>query len=208
MWVGTLGAGVSFMSGGQRVYGALTNAHVAVPDQPKRGTRQHQPTTLADWFAKLDRWSQIDTSASGRNRVDLALLDSYRADGPFAPGTHTVGPELLGIGRVNSIPYGAPGVDDLVIKSGRTTGVTTGVCVGVGATIRVTYPQGSAVFVDQLVIRSTRTDGDFSAGGDSGSLIVTVNGRHPWGLVFAGGGGTTIANPIEAVMAFSDVEFF
>ena len=41
----------------------------------------------------------------------------------------------------------------------------------------------------------------FSAGGDSGSLIVTNNGSHnPVGLLFAGSSTTTIANPIGQVL--------
>jgi hypothetical protein len=44
----------------------------------------------------------------------------------------------------------------------------------------------------------------FSAGGDSGSLIVTkgllLADRRPVGLLFAGTGTTTIANPIDLVL--------
>jgi hypothetical protein len=44
----------------------------------------------------------------------------------------------------------------------------------------------------------------FSAGGDSGSLIVTkgtlLGDRRPVGLLFAGSPTTTLANPIDAVL--------
>ncbi len=44
----------------------------------------------------------------------------------------------------------------------------------------------------------------FSAGGDSGSLIVTkgllMGDRRPVGLLFAGTATTTIANPIDLVL--------
>ena len=52
------------------------------------------------------------------------------------------------------------------------------------------------------------TPGGFSAGGDSGSLIVAkgqgrnkANDRKPVGLLFAGSSFATIANPIDAVLA-------
>ena len=53
----------------------------------------------------------------------------------------------------------------------------------------------------QIVI----TPGTFSAGGDSGSLIVvnsvgSGSDRRPVGLLFAGSSSYTIANPIDAVL--------
>lgn len=50
------------------------------------------------------------------------------------------------------------------------------------------------------------TKGKFSRGGDSGSLIVTQNeNKNPVGLLFAGGGRWTIANPIGLVLDAFDV---
>ncbi len=59
---------------------------------------------------------------------------------------------------------------------------------------------GVAFFTGQIVIGG----GGFSAGGDSGSLIVVERGGDKGkaiGLLFAGGGGVTIANPIGEVLA-------
>jgi hypothetical protein len=71
---------------------------------------------------------------------------------------------------------------------------------GVHATIDVSYRTGTARFEDQIVISG---DG-FSAGGDSGSLIVTkgvlLGDRRPVGLLFAGSPSTTLANPIDVVL--------
>ncbi|MBT8395725.1 MAG: hypothetical protein KJN92_02110, partial [Gemmatimonadetes bacterium] len=48
------------------------------------------------------------------------------------------------------------------------------------------------------------TDGSFSTGGDSGSLVVTKGllaaDRRPVGLLFAGSSNNTIANPIDLVL--------
>ena len=94
-----------------------------------------------------------------------------------------------------------------VKKYGRTTGLTKGRVYAINATVDVSYSSGVARFVNQIII----TPGSFSAGGDSGSLIV-ANGkgrnkeddRKPVGLLFAGSQVVTIANPIDAVLdAFS-----
>ena len=67
------------------------------------------------------------------------------------------------------------------------------------ATVNVRYQQGQARFVDQILIKP----GGFSAGGDSGSLVVADGGKDdkkPVGLVFAGSTLVSIANPIEPVL--------
>jgi hypothetical protein len=91
-----------------------------------------------------------------------------------------------------------------VAKSGRTTGFTTGSVSSINTSVSVQYQQGcgkgkkfTVTYTGQIVI----TPGNFSAGGDSGSLIVTNNGSHnPVGLLFAGSSSSTIANPIGQVL--------
>lgn len=113
--------------------------------------------------------------------------------------------DLLG----NATPsdgYGAPrsstfpaSVRLRVMKYGRTTGLTKGRISGVNATVNVNYGIGIARFVQQILI----SPGNFSAGGDSGSLIVVERGsnaRRPVGLLFAGSSSVTIANPINLVL--------
>ena len=48
--------------------------------------------------------------------------------------------------------------------------------------------------------------GPFSAGGDSGSLIVDAVTGQPVALLFAGGLGQTFANPIDPILARFKVE--
>ena len=68
------------------------------------------------------------------------------------------------------------------------------------AKITVKYNTVTTRFIDQILI----TDGRFSQGGDSGSLVVTQsNGRddrRPVGLLIAGSNTHTIANPIDLVL--------
>ncbi len=97
-----------------------------------------------------------------------------------------------------------PSVGLSVAKSGRTTGFTTGTVSSVNTSVSVQYQQGcnqgkkfTVSYTNQVVINSST----FSAGGDSGSLIVTNNGSHnPVALLFAGSSTTTIGNPIGEVL--------
>lgn len=85
-----------------------------------------------------------------------------------------------------------------VKKYGRTTGLTAGRIDALNATVNVSYgTSGTARFVGQIIISPAR----FSAGGDSGSLIVTESGNNPVGLLFAGSTLYTIANPIGVVLS-------
>jgi hypothetical protein len=103
--------------------------------------------------------------------------------------------------------YGSPRSETMeatlgmkVQKYGRTTGHTVGRVTGINATIDVNYRAGTARFEEQIIISS----GDFSTGGDSGSLVVTKGllaaDRRPVGLLFAGSSTNTIANPIDLVL--------
>jgi hypothetical protein len=87
-----------------------------------------------------------------------------------------------------------------VMKYGRTTGLTNGRISAINGAFYVNYgPAGIALFTQQIVIKP----GTFSAGGDSGSLIVIQGGsndRTPVGLLFAGSSSVTIANPIGPVL--------
>jgi hypothetical protein len=87
---------------------------------------------------------------------------------------------------------------DSVEKRGRTTEKTFGRIEGVYADAKVQYSAGTATFTDQYLIRGD--SGDFSAGGDSGSAIYDLDG-YLGGLLFAGGGGVTLANRITHVLA-------
>ena len=87
-----------------------------------------------------------------------------------------------------------------VQKYGRTTALTRGTVDAIGATVDVCFDascQKVARFVDQLLISPST----FSAGGDSGSLIVTDDDlKQPVGLLFAGGSEYTVANRIDLVL--------
>jgi hypothetical protein len=111
---------------------------------------------------------------------------------------------IEGIGTISSVVK-APSIGLAVEKSGRTTGTTTGKIGSINTSVNVQYQircgQGKKYIVSythQVVVNSS----SFSAGGDSGSLIVTNNSCHqPVALLFAGSSSDTIGNPIGEVLS-------
>jgi hypothetical protein len=102
----------------------------------------------------------------------------------------------FGIGQLKGVKDLQLG--DSVQKAGRTTEHTRGTVEGVDTTTRVQYGSGKiATFADQIEVRS---DEEFSAGGDSGSAILTDDG-YIGALLFAGGSGVTIGNRISNVIS-------
>jgi hypothetical protein len=91
-----------------------------------------------------------------------------------------------------------------VAKSGRTTGLTCSTVNSINANIQVAYETScgsnvtafNATFTNQVVI----SGGTFSAGGDSGSLIVTQATARPVGLLYGGSPTDTVAHPIQDVI--------
>lgn len=97
--------------------------------------------------------------------------------------------------KKSNVPVGT-----LIKKTGRTTNFTTGRITAINTTIDVGYGGGrTARFRDQFV-----TTG-ISAGGDSGSLVTTLD-NVAVGLLFAGSSISTIVNPIENVRSLLRVE--
>jgi len=156
----------------------------------------------ADRIAILERFVPINFAAGAANVVDCATgwawPDRVRKELMYIAGG------VIRFFRVGSVPVAAfPGMQ--VGKTGRTTQLTRGGVTAVGVTVNVNYGGGRiARFVNQIAVRTP--GGNFSAGGDSGSLIWTWDARRaPVALLFAGGGGTTFGNPIASVLARLDV---
>jgi len=147
--------------------------------------------TSADEIATLSDFEPINFG--GNNVIDAAIAAVNAVD-------------VTGATDPNADSYGAPqsttiaaAVNMKVMKYGRTTEHTKGRVQAINATVNVGYDSGVATFTGQIVIGG----GGFSAGGDSGSLIVVEKGqdaRKPVGLLFAGSSTSTIANPIDAVL--------
>ncbi len=84
---------------------------------------------------------------------------------------------------------------EVVMKFGATSGVTTGKVVSNSYRITIEYNGTPVLFKDQLVIVSTTPGQSFSQGGDSGSMIRATHDNSFAGLLFAGNKFQTFANP-------------
>jgi hypothetical protein len=199
---GTIGARVT--AGGQ-VF-ALSNNHVyAASNSASLGDPVIQPgsfdggTVPNDVIGNLYAFAPIVMSTSANNEIDAAIALTT----PDLVGTSTP-PDGYGTPQSTTV-QASLGMS--VQKYGRTTGRTFGQVDAINATVNVCFaspcqrPGNTARFVNQIVI----TPGTFSAGGDSGSLIVNDN-RNPVGLLFAGSTSHTIANPINAVLTYFGVQ--
>jgi hypothetical protein len=179
---------------GENVY-ALSNNHVyanenkaALGDNVLQPGRYDGGVNPTDKIGTLSAFVPIVFTKKANNVIDAAIALSSTGD--------------LG----NSTPsngYGTPkstialaSIKMPVMKYGRTTRLTKGSIYAVNATVNVGYSKGTARFIKQIII----TPGTFSAGGDSGSLIVEESTLKPVGLLFAGSSTMTIANPIDAVL--------
>ena len=193
---GTLGSLVQDAGGAKYI---LSNNHVlARVDQAAPGEDISQPGLIdnncraprivGDFFGKTPLGSNVDAA--------VATLRS---------GTMNTNGIIQDVGTPSKTVRN-PTVGLAVAKSGRTTGFTTGKISSVNTSVNVQYQKncGSGKkfivsYTNQVVINSS----SFSAGGDSGSLIVSNTSstcRQPVALLFAGSSSTTIGNPIGQVL--------
>lgn len=189
-------------------YFVLSNNHVlAQINQAQAGDPINQPGMLdnsceapsSDFIAELTGWKKL--KITGKNKVDAAIAKVNEGD------VATTG-EILEIGIPGNTTV-APTVGMKVQKSGRTTGRTKGEITMVNAFGDVGFPEECSDeaellilrFIKQIVVENTGKK-EFSAGGDSGSLIFedVKDCPRPVGLLFAGGNGFTVANKASTVL--------
>lgn len=148
-------------------------------------------------FQRKTRFYTKVEEPAPENVVDCALMK------PDTPDIFLN--EIMGLDK--AFPRGsARGVEGAnVVKSGRTTGVTTGIIIDDDATIMVGYPNGTVTFNHQIVVNNPNAS--FIQGGDSGSALLNADG-YVVGLCFAGtdDGKTGIANHIMAVEDLLNVQ--
>jgi hypothetical protein len=115
----------------------------------------------------------------------------------------------------NNVPVpGAPHAGPLVTatlnhpvaKSGRTTGLTCSTIMAIAVDVTAVQYQRmcgtGATFNVNYTNQISVAGGDFSAEGDSGSLIVTQDTADPVALLFAGSDTDTVGNPVADVLSF------
>jgi hypothetical protein len=192
---GTLGA---LVQSGTKKY-ILSNNHVlARADQAVAGEDISQPGLIDNSCRVPTIVADFTTAPVLGSNVDAAIAE-------LRGGAMNETGAIEDIGTISSAVR-APSVGLAVAKSGRTTGFTTGSIGSINTSVNVQYQKncGSGKkfvvsYTNQVVINSNT----FSAGGDSGSLIVSnndTNCRRPVALLFAGSSTSTIGNPIAEVL--------
>jgi hypothetical protein len=191
---GTLGALVQDTQGVQYI---LSNNHVlGLAGAATVGDDVSQPGLIDNNCAVPTVVADFTVAPALNSNVDCAIAQ-------LRPGLMDGTGFIEDIGTISSVPR-TPTVGLSVTKSGRTTGNTTGTISSTTTTVSVKYSKSCGsnngptfTFTNQVVINSST----FSAGGDSGSLIVTNNNCHqPVALLFAGSSTSTIGNPISLVL--------
>ncbi len=174
---GTIGCRVT---NGSNVF-ALSNNHVYADENlASLGDAVIQPGTFDGGSSPAD---------------DIGTLFDFEPIQFFNTGTCLAHPSTCNVidaaialsstANLESLPkggYGTPksgsgvsaSVGQQVMKYGRTTRKTKGTVTAINATVDVGYSTGVARFINQIII----TPGSFSAGGDSGSLIVAAKEKH------------------------------
>jgi hypothetical protein len=122
------------------------------------------------------------------------------------PGMVRTDGAILEIGTLSASTVGAS-IGQAVKKSGRTTGLTRSSISDLNVTVTVGYTDecgGTAyqkTYTGQIFV--TNRSSRFLNSGDSGSLMVEDVASNPRavGLLFAGGGGIAVANPIGSVLS-------
>lgn len=138
----------------------------------------------------LSNWSTYNLT--GNNTIDAAVA--------------TTSPLFVGVATPCN-GYGVPSETTVVatigmevMKYGRTTRFTTGTVLTDSVDSNVFDGANLVAFINQVEIVPDVDFPVFSAGGDSGSLIVARNGHNPVALLFAGSIFSTLGNPIDAVL--------
>lgn len=208
---GTLGC---FVRRSNRRY-LLSNNHVfANENDAVKGDRILQPGSVdggrppSDAIGELFAWIKLHKGAG--NRVDAAIASLYEHDDVDLTRLRDI--KSGRDARLSGVGAAFLDAGTQVYKVGRTTGATKGRVTAFDIdNLVIEYDIGNVRFDGQIEIEAAEGR-PFSAGGDSGSLIVDRD-MAAVGLLFAGGDtggagglGLTYANPIHAVLADLDVE--
>lgn len=200
---GTLGSLIQDSSGKQYI---LSNNHVLADTDTKANAGEAPFNDDVSQPGLVDVACNANSSDSHivahvANWVPLGTHNVDAAIAEIVPGD--VSGSILGIGPVSTAVATAT-VGEGVAKSGRTTQLTCSSISSVDTSVKVRYQAGcgrgrkfSVVYTGQVTIGGS----SFSAGGDSGSLIVDKTTVQPVGLLYAGSSTVTIANPISDVLS-------
>jgi hypothetical protein len=163
----------------------------------------HTATTVV---GHLSAFYSLETGTAPK--IDAAVAQ-------VVSGTVDISGNILFLGdhaATNNVPVAGqvgpvvpPTVGLTVAKSGRTTGLTCSSIDAINVTTTVQYQKGcgtGTTFDETFIDEVSVTGGDFSAEGDSGSLIVSQANAGPVALLFAGSDTDTVGNPVSDVLNY------
>lgn len=142
--------------------------------------------------AKLSDFEPVVYDGKTPNLMDAAIAEVSLAPNQLSCAT-PAGYYGFPSSTLASAAVGMP-----VMKLGRTTELTRAQVKAINVKVKITFPSGTALFVNQVL-----TTQGFGAFGDSGSLVVTDDGTNrPVGIVIGGGSnGSAIVSPIGPILS-------
>jgi hypothetical protein len=189
---------------GTKTAGATLGDAISQPGLVDSRCGQNTPTTVAN----LTDFFNLETGTQATN-IDAAIAQVVA--GMVDPSGSIL---ELGSTATNGVPNPGPPSSTVlspsmnlpVAKSGRSTGLTCSTVTGINVTTtNVAYSKicgGAQSFTASFSGLVMVGGGEFSAGGDSGSLIVTQAAAQPVALLFAGSDTDTVGNPVSKVLSF------
>lgn len=106
----------------------------------------------------------------------------------------------------SGLPVSSVSINQQVAKSGRSTGLTCSAIEATNISTSVDYTVNCDGTGTKFTVQYTNQigvlGGDFSAQGDSGSLVVTQDSANPVALLYAGSDTDSVANPVADVLNF------
>ncbi len=182
---GTLGG---FVVRGGEIFGISNNHVVALNWGYKRVGKRGDPIlqpgrydggTLKDKIGELYTWS--DVILHKPNYLDVGIFKL----------TESWKDLILDVG-IEPIEIREAKAGEGVIKSGRTSGLTSAKILAVHSVVRI-HGYGIAEFDDQIITTA------FMRPGDSGSLVLSDDGHFVVGLGFAGSYSISVVNPFTKI---------
>src|SRR5579859_6979644 len=191
----------------------LSNNHVlARSDQATLGEPISQPgiietncsTVGTNTVANLT--SFVNLQAAGTN-VDAAIALIVPGAVDLTGSILSLGSTATGSAADPGLPHQGRGIPasigEQVAKSGRTSGLTCSTVSTTNLSTSVTYQtqcNGGTSFSVTYKNQVAVSGGGFSAGGDSGSLIVDEGTADPVALLYGGSDTDTVGNPVGDVL--------
>lgn len=175
-----------------KCYYILTNNHIIIDEKITQiGMPIIQPAiidggTIEDEIATLSLYIPLKpktNSNRAENLVDCSISKITKRS--------LVSTKIAFLGRPKGtvLPY----IADDVVKVGRTSELTKGSIISIGATVKLSMDETQYLFVNQIITTK------MSSAGDSGSILFDKN-TNAVGLLIGGSNSQSLFNPIDAVL--------